>query len=64
MSGRGCRGCDDSGGGCLVLVLLAIFAMPLVGLYFLILGEEDSKVLGLILLIVGIIIWVAAGAAG
>lgn len=55
---------DDSGMGCLVMIIMALIAMPLVGLYMLIKGKDDGqKVIGLILLVVGIIIWIA-GAQG
>lgn len=46
--------------GCLVLLLLGVFAMPLVGLYLLLKKDADdgTKLLGGALLVVGIIIWV------
>lgn len=54
-------GSDDSGMGCLVMVILAMVAMPLVGLYILFKGNDDSqKAIGAILTILGIIIWIAA----
>ena len=47
--------------GCLVMVILALVAMPLVGLYMLFKGNDDSqKAIGAILTIVGIIIWIVA----
>ncbi len=52
---------DDSGMGCLVMIILAMVAMPLVGLYMAFKGKDDGqKVLGVVLTIVGIIIWIAA----
>ena len=55
------RGSDDSGMGCLVMIILGMVAMPLVGLYMLFKGEDDGqKAIGVILTIVGIIIWIAA----
>ena len=52
---------DDSGMGCLVMIILGLIAMPLVGLYMMISGQDSSqKTIGTILLIVGIIIWIAA----
>ena len=57
--GRG--GSDDSGMVCLVMIILGMVAMPLVGLYMLFKGEDDGqKAIGVILTIVGIIIWIAA----
>lgn len=52
---------DESGIGCLVMIILAWIAMPLVGIYMII-SEKDSsqKTIGVILLIVGIIIWAVA----
>lgn len=66
---RGRRGCHDGyygGGGdlmgLLAVVLLAIFAMPLVGGYVLVTGkDEGSKLLGGSLLVVGLIIWAVLG---
>lgn len=64
MHMRGYRG-GNSGGGIitlLVIIILAIYAMPLVGGYVLVTGkDEGSKVLGGSLLIVGIIIWIVMG---
>ena len=59
--GGGQGGSDDSGMGCLVMVILGLIAMPIVGLYMMISGQDSSqKTIGTILLIVGIIIWIAA----
>ena len=54
-------GSDDSGMGCLVMIILGMIAMPLVGLYMLFKdGDDGQKAIGAILTIVGIIIWIAA----
>lgn len=59
---NGGRGSDDSATGCLAIVLLALVAMPIVGIYMLLTSEDsDKKTIGAILLIVGIIIWAVAG---
>ena len=63
---RGCHGGYYGGGGdlmgLLAVVLIAIFAMPLVGGYVLITGKENgSKLLGGTLLMVGLIIWAVLG---
>ena len=55
---------DDDGMGCLIMLMVGLFAMPQIGLYMLIKGDEDSQAVGLILLIIGIIIWIAAACAG
>ncbi len=53
---------SDSGSGCLVMVVLAIIAMPLVGLYLAFAGESsEQKLLGVALLIVGIIVYAKFG---
>ena len=53
-------GGGDSGGNCLILLILALIAMPLVGLYLIIKsdGDEGTKVIGWILLVIGIIFWI------
>lgn len=68
---RGKRGgcCGGYGGysgggllGILAVIFLAVVDMPFVGGYVLITGKEDgSKLLGGVLLVVGIILWVALG---
>ena len=61
------RGCYSGGSGdgiitFLAVVLLAIIAMPLVGGYMLVSGkDEGSKLLGGVLLVVGIIVWLIFG---
>lgn len=53
---------NDSGIGCALVLMLAVFAMPLVGLYLAVSGEESKqKMLGVVLLIVGIIVWIKIG---
>ena len=48
---------NDDGMGCLVILVLAVIAMPLVGLYLAFAGESSAqKFLGVALLIVGIIV--------
>lgn len=48
----------DSGMGCLVMALLGLFALPFVGLYLMTRGNSDDKVLGIILMIVGVVLWI------
>lgn len=53
---------NDDGSGCLILLVLAVIAMPLVGLYLAFAGEEkEQKYLGVALLIVGIIVYAKFG---
>jgi len=57
---------NDSGGlGCAFALMMAVVAMPLLGLYLIAAGEEDEqKILGVALLIVGIIVWIKCGMIG
>lgn len=63
---RGGGGGDDAGMGCLVIAILCLVAMPLVGLYLI--GSKDSdsqtKTIGIVLTVVGFILWICVGAAG
>ena len=43
---------DSGDSGCLALLILGFIAMPLVGLYLMTKKDDESKALGLILLIV------------
>lgn len=53
---------NDGGMGCLVILVLAVIAMPLVGLYLAFAGESsEQKMLGVALLIVGIIVYAKFG---
>lgn len=53
---------NDGGTGCLVMLVLAVIAMPLVGLYLAFAGESsEQKFLGVALLIVGIIVYAKCG---
>ena len=64
MSGNN-RNNDSGGLGCAVMMIVAVVAMPLVGLYLLAAGKEDAqKILGVALFIVGIIVWIKFGMIG
>lgn len=53
---------NDSGSGCIVMMILAVLAMRLVGLYLAFAGErQEQKFLGVALLIVGIIVYAKVG---
>lgn len=52
---------DDAAMGLIVLLLLIVFALPLVGLYYLLQNDPSKRILGTILLIVGIILWIIVG---
>lgn len=64
---RGCRGRYHGGPGSdiyglLEMVLIGIVALPFVEDRLLITGKsEENKILGGVLLIVGIVIWIACG---
>ena len=62
MSGRRNRG-DDQVIGCIAMGLLCLIAMPLVGLYLMSRkGDSTAQAIGVILLVVGIILWIAVAA--
>ncbi len=52
------RNSGDSGIGMLVIAILAIAAMPVVGLYFLFREDSSNRGLGVVLLILGIGLWI------
>lgn len=52
---------NDAGVGCIMWMLLAIIAMPILGIYFIATGDESQKILGWALLIVGLIIFAMGG---
>ena len=49
---------DDGMMGCLAIVFIGIVAMPLVGVYMLVKGKDEQKGIGLILTIIGVILWI------
>jgi len=55
---RYCKEGETAGLGCLALILLAIFALPLIGIYRVITGNEEEKATGIGFVIIGIIIWI------
>lgn len=53
---------NGGGEGCLVLAILAVFAMPLVGMYLVFTGEcKGQRYLGVALTIVSIIVYAKYG---
>lgn len=53
---------NDGGAGCLVVLVLAVIAMPVVGLHLAFAGEcKEQKILGVALFIVGIIVYAKYG---
>lgn len=55
---------NDEGIGCILTMIVALIAMPLLGLYFIVAGKSsEQRLLGVALLIVGIIVWVKVGMA-
>lgn len=61
MSRRGRHHNNDSGSGCLAAIFIAIVAMPLIGLHMVLKGDEDQRALGIILTIIGVILWIYLG---
>lgn len=54
---------DDAAMGLIVLLLLIVFALPLVGLYYLLQNDPSKRGLGVALLVIGIILWIIFGVA-
>lgn len=52
-------GGDEAIMGLFALVVMVIIALPFVAIYLLGSNESDKKVLGVVLLIVGVILWIA-----
>lgn len=59
--GRRRRSDDDAALGCVVYAILGMIFMPIAGLYLLGTKDPEKRTLGLILLIVGIILWIIVG---
>ena len=52
----------DGGRGCALMLMLAVFAMPFLGIYLAVSGEDEGqKLLGVTLFIVGLIAWIKIG---
>lgn len=51
------QGNNDGCTGGLAFIFLSIFAMLLVGIYFLTSKNDKDKAIGIVMLVVGIIIW-------
>ena len=53
---------NDSGMGCLIILIIAVFAMPVVGIYLICTGKsKEQKLLGIALFIVSIIVYAKFG---
>ena len=55
---------DDAAMGCIVYALLALFLMPIVGLFLVFSKEPEKRMWGWILLIGGIILCAVLGLGG
>lgn len=58
------RKSSDNGNTAIALVLIAIIAMPLFGIYLLTRNNETDKTWGAILTVLGIILWIVIGIMG
>ena len=58
------RNDNDPAMGCIVYLLLTIFFMPIVGLVLVCSKDPQKKPWGWLLLIGGLILWIAIGAGG
>ena len=62
MARRGRGGSDIDGS--LAMIILGLIALPIVGLVMMLNSKtEDNKVLGCVLLVVGIVLWIIIGIA-
>lgn len=61
MGRRGGRGNDDDAIGCLLIIVFAFLAMPIVGLYLIFRGNESDKAIGIILLTISVVILIYCG---
>jgi hypothetical protein len=62
MARRGRGGSDIDGS--LAMIILGLIALPIVGLVMMLNSKtEDNKVLGGVLLVVGIVLWIIIGIA-
>jgi len=62
MARRGRGGSDIDGS--LAMIILGLIALPIVGLIMMLNSKtEDNKVLGGVLLVVGIVLWIIIGIA-
>ena len=52
---------DTSGAGCLVYALFIVILMPIAGIIMLFDKNPETKAIGLALLIIGVILWIALG---
>ena len=60
MSGNRNESSESGGVGCAIMLCLLVIAMPFAGLYLAIKGEnEGDQSIGIVLIVIGIVIWVA-----
>lgn len=53
---------DDGGLGCLVAIMLAILALPVLGVYLLVKGENDTqRIIGLVIVVLCVIGMITGG---
>ena len=53
---------DEAGLGCLVAIMLAILALPVLGVYLLVKGENDTqRIIGLVIVVLCVIGMITGG---
>lgn len=57
MSRRRKKSSEDAALGCVAYCIVGMFFMPLLGLYFLLKGDPQKQPLGVLLLILGLVLW-------
>lgn len=58
---RGHRDENDGPIGCVIILMIAVFFMPVVGIYMIAKGDDTQKGIGIVLTIIGFIIWIYLG---
>lgn len=49
---------DDGTLGCLAAVIMGLIAMPILGIYLISKEDEGMKVVGVLLTIIGVVLWI------
>lgn len=52
---------DEAALGCVVYAIIGMLLMPIVGLFFVCSKDSEKKLLGWILLVVGVVLWIIVG---
>ncbi len=64
MARRYCRRGSSDGSVLITLAIIAIVALPVIGMYKIFRGDKDDKLLGTVLMGIGLTIWIAIAIMG